>query len=668
MNGGIILKSVTLGVLAHVDAGKTTLIEALLYNTNMIRKLGRVDHKDAFLDTDDLEKMRGITIYSKQAFFEYEDTRFYILDTPGHVDFSTQLESNVKVMDYAILVVSGVDKVQSHTRTLWNILKKNNIPVFVFVNKMDRDVDKEEIMACLKNKLSDNCIDFSDKDEMIEEVAATNEELMEIFFDSDNIDYAKWFDIIADKICNREVFPCFFGSALYDKEIKRFIEYINKLTVVRNDGNSFEKLNIVNNNIYNNIEEKNIGRVFRILHDNNNRITFFKVLNGIFRVKDVIGEEKINQIRIYNGNKFSTVNEVSKGCLCAVTGINNVKIGDMIIDNEVFSENTDNSIVPVLKSKVIINDSTSPNFVLDAFKILEDEDPMLMVEWNEILSEIHISIMGKIQLEVLKEIVDKRFGYDVDFGKCEVVYKETVKKSVMGVGHFEPLRHYSEAHIKIIPDKLGSGITVSSECKNDVLDKNYQNSIMHSLSVKEHKGILIGVNLTDVKLVLNKGRSHLKHTEGGDFYEASTRAVRQGLFILGEDNMELLEPFYLFEIDVPMDYTGKVMSDISKMYGEFEEPSIANDRAIIKGKGPVVTFMEYPMEVASFSKGEGKVGLSFCGYFPCHNKDEVIESVGYDKERDTSNPSFSVFCSHGAGFNVAWNEVYDYAHLEIDEV
>jgi len=636
------MNSKTLGILAHVDAGKTTLTEAILFETGAIRTQGRVDHKDTFLDTYDLEKSRGITIFSKQAVFKIEDTDYCLVDTPGHVDFSAEMERAVSIMDYAVLVISAADLVQSHTETIWNILKDYKVPVFIFINKMDYcEFSKEFIILQLQKNLSPACIDFTSDTEVLKEnLAVCDDTLAQYYFDNE-ADRQKWLTQIKAQISKRLLFPCFFGSALYNEGIKDFIKGLHILTDNKNYIPKFQ------------------AKVYKILHDEQkNRLTFMKITGGKLKVKDSINEEKVNQIRIYSGNKFTVVNEVSAGSICAVTGLSNTAAGEIIGNN---SHKTSFHLEPALSAKVILPPQENPVTVLSYFKLLEQEEPELHVSWNEALKEIQINIMGKIQLEILKERIKERFNLNVDFGDCKILYKETIKNTVIGYGHFEPLRHYAEVHLKIEPAVRGSGIILENICKTDILDKNYQNLILTHLAEKEFKGILTGSPLTDVKITLLTGRSHIKHTEGGDFREATYRAVRQGLE--KAENI-LLEPFYEFKMEIPSEYAGRAMSDIQRLYGEFSPPVINEDTAIIVGNGPAATFMNYPMEVNIYTKGRGRIYCKNAGYRPCHNCEEVIKNIDYDKDSDIDNVSSSVFCSHGAGFSVKWNEVEKYIHIK----
>ena len=635
------MNSKTLGILAHVDAGKTTLTEALLFETGTIRTQGRVDHKDTFLDTYDLEKSRGITIFSKQAVFKIENTNYCLVDTPGHIDFSAEMERAVSIMDYAILVISAADLVQSHTETIWNILKNYKVPVFIFINKMDYcKFSKEFIILQLQKNLSSACIDFTSATEILKENLAVSDDILAQYYFDNEPDRQKWLTQIKNQISKRLLFPCFFGSALYNEGIKDFIKGLHILTDNKNYVQNFQ------------------AKVYKILHDEQkNRLTFMKITGGKLKVKDSINEEKVNQIRIYSGNKFTTVNEVSAGSICAVTGLNNTFAGEIIGSN---SCKIDFCLEPALSAKVIISPPDDPSIVVSYFKLLEQEEPELHVLWNETLKEIQINIMGKIQLEILKERIKERFNLNIDFGDCKILYKETIQNTVIGYGHFEPLRHYAEVHLKLEPADRGSGIILDNICKTDILDKNYQNLILTHLAEKEFKGILTGSPLTDVKITLLTGRSHIKHTEGGDFREATYRAVRQGLE--KAENI-LLEPFYEFKIEIPSEYAGRAMSDIQRLYGEFSPPIINEDTAIIMGKGPIATFMNYPMEVNIYTKGKGHIYCKNAGYQPCHNCEEVIKNIGYDKDSDIDNVSSSVFCSHGAGFSVKWNEVEKYIHI-----
>ncbi len=642
-------ENITLGILAHVDAGKTTLTEAILYKTGAIRKKGRVDHKDTFLDTHNIERLRGITVFSKQAEFYIDEKKFTLIDTPGHVDFSPEMERSIRVLDYAVVVISGVEGIQSHSETVWRLLEKYNIPTFIFVNKMDREgAERENIINSIKEKFSDKSIEVcynenTLSDDFIENFASLDEELLEKYFEGDT-DYNEWIEIFCNYLKERKVFPVFFGSALNDIGIDLFIKGLGSFTL---------------NKLY---DDEKSARIFKILHDEQgNRLTFLKITGGIWNVKDTVCYddiiEKINQIRIYNGDKFVTVQSVKAGDICAFTGFTETKAGKSIGNDVEFKS----LLSPVLSVKVIVKDDTDIVTALRNMKIIEEEEPELSVVFRKENSSIEIHIMGTIQLEILKDIVKNRFNMDIDFGPCEIIYKETIRGSVMGYGHFEPLRHYAETQLRIDEGERGSGIKVNDECSEDLLDKNYHRLIISHILEKEHKGILTGSPLTDVSITLTAGKAHLKHTEGGDFREATYRAIRQGL---EKAENVLLEPFYNFRIEVPTEYLGRVISDMTRLKGEFNPPVMTETTAIVTGKGPVVLFMDYPLEAAAYSKGKASVQFYSGGYFECHNTDEVIEKIGYDKERDIENTSSSVFCSHGAGYEVKWFDVDEARHIK----
>ena len=649
-----------LGILAHVDAGKTTFSEQLLYHTRAIRKLGRVDHQDAFMDHHPIERERGITIFSDQAVFEIGEDTYYLVDTPGHVDFSSETERAIQVMDAAVIVVSGVEGVQSHTETLWKLLLRYQVPTLIFINKTDREgADIPGVMKALKSKCSPDCLlftghygDGSMDTALAEAVAERDEALLEAYFDT-GYEAKKWQEPLRRMFKERAVFPVFAGSALNDTGVDAFIEAMAALL----HGEESRE------------DQPFSGHVYKILHDSaGSRLSFVKVTGCRLRVKDEVatGEDsegkiirqKINEIRIYSGGRYTTVPEAVPGDLCAVTGLSGTRPGDGIGENRYHA---DYATVPLLTAKVIYDESLNVRTVLEAFKELEDEDPMLEVVWNESLQEMHIHIMGAIQLEVLEEIVRERFGLEVRFGDCEILYKETIAAPVIGYGHFEPLRHYAEVHLRLEPTAPGTGITFDSACSVDILDANYQNLIKTHVFEREHKGVLTGSPITDMRIVVINGRAHLKHTEGGDFRQAVYRAIRQGL---EQAESVLLEPVYRFEIDVPAEAMGRVMSDIQKMAGRFEAPEIAAEQAVITGFCPVATMMNYSQEILSFTKGRGLLRASFAGYEPCHNAEEVIERVNYDKKHDVENTSDSVFCSHGAGFNVPWDQVQKYIHCK----
>lgn len=647
----------TIGILAHVDAGKTTFSEQILYHTKSIRNRGRVDHKNSFLDTHDIEKERGITVFSEQATFQIGSSTYYLIDTPGHIDFSTEMERALSILDYAILLISGVEGIQGHTETIWNLLRKYNIPTFIFINKMDRTgADLERVLEEVNENLAnDIChIDFIHgmSEELIEFISERNEDLLERYF---NGDYEEeiWINELKELIKENKIFPCLSGSALQDEGIDNFLNIFNELTYTNYDE-----------------EEEFSGRVHKIRYDNNGtRITFIKAISGSLKVRDEITygmldeeiTEKVSSIRLYNGNKFSTVEKISAGDVFAVTGITKAMPGEDIGKNR---GNIKFNMIPTLTSKVIFDKSYNVKEVLGYFRILENEDPALNIIWNETHQEIQVSIMGKIQLEVLKEVVLNRFNLKIEFGPCEIMYKETIDSKTYGYGHFEPLKHYAEVHLKMEPNKRGEGITFENKCHADDLTTGNQNLIKTHIFERNHHGLLTGSSITDMKITLLTGRAHNKHTEGGDFREATFRSIRQGL---EKANNILLEPFYKFKIDVELDYMGKVISDIQRLNGSFDPPETKINKVSITGRGPVSTFMDYSSEILTFTRGKGSVSLIFDGYDVCHNTEEAIEKIGYDKNADIEYSSSSIFCSKGQGFVVPWDKVEEYIHCEVKE-
>lgn len=638
------MKKIVVGILAHVDSGKTTLSEALLYQSGAIKKLGRVDHKNSFLDTFNLERDRGITIFSKQAVFDTENTSFSLLDTPGHIDFSAETERTLQVLDYAILVVSATNGIQSHTHTLWKLLSKYNVPVFIFVNKTDLEgADKNRVLEELKTKFSSGCVNFSgdNKEEFYENVALCHEKLLNQYYEKDCIDDS----LITEYICRRKVFPCFFGSALKLEGTAEFLQGLDRYTKIPLYGDEFG------------------AKVFKISEDKGQRLTHLKVTGGTLNVRDTVispknkDGEKINQIRIYNGDKFTVTDKAEGGTVCAVTGITFAQSGDGLG----CEKNSSMPILqPVLNYKLELPENTDPHKAFDNMKVLEREDPQLKVVWNQRLSEIHIQLMGDIQLEVLQEIIKERFSMDVSFSKGSIIYKETIADTVEGVGHFEPLRHYAEVHLILKPGKKDSGIVIKNECKEDVLDKNWQRLIITHLYEKTHLGVLTGSPITDIEIILASGKAHPKHTEGGDFRQATYRAVRQGL---RQAKSVLLEPVYEFTLEIPTENTGRAMTDIQRMSGTFDTPENSGEITIIKGTAPVSEMGDYAREVMQYTHGKGKLACALKGYEPCHNSNEVIETLGYDCDGDTDNPCDSVFCSHGSGYNVKWDQVKSHMHL-----
>lgn len=638
------MKKIVIGILAHVDSGKTTLSEALLYQSGNISRLGRVDHRNSFLDTFSLERNRGITIFSKQAVLKYKDTEFTLLDTPGHVDFSAETERTLQVLDYAVLVISATDGIQSHTQTLWKLLAKYNVPCFIFINKMDLDgADREQVVSELKTKFSDGCVDFdrNNTSEFYENIALCDEKLLNQYYESETI---KKDDIITC-IKSRKIFPCRFGSALRLEGVVEFLECLYSYTETPKYSSEFA------------------GKVYKISEDKGQRLTFLKITGGSLKVKEILKSdknehsEKVNQIRIYSGDKFSTVDEAAAGTVCAVTGITFAGPGDGLGTEE----NTGLPVLePVLTYRLELPDDINAHTALEKMKILEAEDPQLKVVWNERPGEIQVQLMGDVQLEVLQSIIAERFGINVFFGKGNIIYKETIEDTVEGVGHFEPLRHYAEVHLLLKPAKRDSGIVFKSNCKEDLLDKNWQRLILTHLYEKTHIGVLTGSPITDMEITLVSGKAHAKHTEGGDFRQATYRAVRHGMRCA---KSVLLEPVYEFTLEVPTENIGRAMIDIQRMHGNFSTPETTGDCSVISGTAPVSTMYDYSREVIQYTHGKGKLICTLKGYEPCHNADEVIENIGYDCDSDTDNSCDSVFCSHGVGYTVKWNEVKSHMHL-----
>ncbi len=630
------------GIMAHVDAGKTTLSEALLYHSGSIRKMGRVDNQDAFLDNYALERERGITIFSKQAQIRLGEQEITLLDTPGHIDFSAEMERTLQVLDYAILVVSGADGVQGHTRTLWQLLKRYQIPAFLFINKMDQlGTDKQLLLKELQENLSENCVDFTEahSESFYDSLAMCSEEAMEQFLEQGIIEIEE----IQKLIQMRQMFPCFFGSALKEQGIDEFLEGIKTYCKVP---------------VY---SEEFGARVFKIARDEQgNRLTYLKITGGNLKVKTVLPgqQEKINQIRIYSGEKYTTAEEVEAGTVCALTGLSQTQPGEGF---GIESQKSVPILEPVLTYQIELPKGTDAAAFLPKLRILEEEEPELHIVWDEQLKEIRVQVMGEVQIEILKYLIQERFGIEVSFGTGSIVYKETIQNVVEGVGHFEPLRHYAEVHLRMEPGESGSGLQFETQCSEDLLSRNWQRLILTHLEEKEHKGVLTGAPITDMKITLTAGRAHQKHTEGGDFRQATYRAVRQGL---KQAQSVLLEPYYDFRLEVPEGSIGRAMTDLERMYGKFETPQIQNGQAILIGSAPVALIQDYQKEVTAYTKGEGKLFCNISGYGPCHNAEEVIAAKGYDADADLENPTGSVFCAHGAGFVVNWDEVKNYMHLE----
>lgn len=648
----------TIGILAHVDGGKTTFAEQLLYHTKSIRQRGRVDHKDAFLDSHDIERERGITVFSGQGIMSYNGSNYYLLDTPGHVDFSAEMERAIQVMDYAVVLVSAVEGVEGHTETVWHLLQKHNIPTFFFINKTDRvGADVTGVLEEIRSNLTEGVFDITESfqndkmnEDLIEFIAERDELLLEEYLEG-SFNEGLWLRAFRDMIKKRKVFPSSSGSALQDTGIIEFLEKLDVLTST--DYCSHGQFS---------------GKVYKIRHDENGvRVTHIKALSGSLKVRDELsfeeGEnkavEKITQIRIYNGSRFKTVDEVRAGDIFGVTGLYIPRIGDSLGAS---GEKAVYDMVPTLKSRVIHDGFLNPKDVYKAFKMLDAEDPSLNVAWEDRLQEIHIQVMGLIQLEVLKELVEERFGFQVDFGSPKIIYKETIENAVYGFGHFEPLKHYAEVHLKLEPGLRNSGITFENVCHSDDLTTGHQNLIRHHIFERDHHGLLTGSALTDIKVTLITGRAHNKHTCGGDFREAAFRALRQALE--KADNI-LLEPYYNFKIKVETDYIGRVLSDIQNARGSFDSPKTSGSKITITGRVPAVNFMDYSTKLASFTQGRGSISLAYGGYHSCHNEEEVIKNIGYNKDADIEYSSSSIFCTKGQGYVVPWDKAEEMMHCHI---
>ena len=641
-----------IGILAHVDAGKTTLSEAMLYVSGSIRRMGRVDNGDAFLDNFELERSRGITIFSKQAVFRLGDTAVTLLDTPGHVDFSAEMERALQVLDYGVLVISGADGVQGHTLTLWRLLKKYDIPVFLFINKMDQEgTDKEALMAELKERLHEECIDFTERrsgsgrQKFYENIAMAEEETLEAFLEQGKIAEEEIRRLIAE----RKIFPCFFGAALKKEGVEEFLSGLHSY---------------IREKAY---PERFGAKVFKVARDHQgSRLTFLKVTGGSLKARMALEggrngkewEEKVNQIRIYSGEKYAVTEEVPAGNVCAVTGLSHTAPGEGLGTER---ESGLPVLEPVLTCKIELPPECDPALLFSKLKMLEEEEPQLHLVWNEALREIQAKIMGEVQTEVLKCLIMERFGVEVGFGEGNIVYKETIGNAVEGVGHFEPLKHYAEVHLLLEPGEPGSGLTFAADCSGDMLERNWQRLVLTHLEEKEHKGVLTGSPITDMKITLVGGRAHQKHTEGGDFRQACYRAVRQGLM---EARPVLLEPYYDFRLETPEKMIGRAMADMERMNGIFDTPFLQKGTAVLTGEAPVAALQGYAKELAAYTKGHGRLFCTWKGYKTCHNTEEVVKKIGYEAERDTDNPSGSIFCAHGAGYYVEWDEVKDYMHVE----
>ncbi len=634
-------KKLVIGILAHVDAGKTTLAEAILYSLGRLRKLGRVDHKDAYLDTYELERARGITIFSKQALVKLGEQEITLLDTPGHVDFSAEMERTLQVLDAAILVINGADGVQGHVETLWRLLKRYEIPVFLFVNKMDQvGTDREKLLAELKERLDGRCVDFGegqDQEQYLENVAVCQEALMEEYLETGALEEAG----ITKAIRDRDIFPVYFGSALKLIGVDGLLAGIERFALpVAVKSEAFG------------------ARVFKISRDpQGNRLTHMKITSGSLKVKSLINGEKVDQIRLYSGTSYELAEEVWPGTICAVTGLKETRSGQGIGCEK---EGMLPLLEPLLTYRIQLPEGCDVHKMLGQLRQLEEEIPELHIVWKEAVGEIHAQVMGEVQIEILKSLIRERFDVEVDFGTGSIVYKETIAEPIEGVGHFEPLRHYAEVHLLLQPGEAGSGLTFDSRCSEDVLDRNWQRLILTHLMERQHPGVLIGAEITDMRITLVNGRAHIKHTEGGDFRQSTYRAVRQGL---RKASSVLLEPVYEFVLEVPADMIGRAMTDVQRMHGSFAPPLTEGDMAVLKGTAPVATMGGYQTEVTSYTRGRGRLSCILKGYEPCHNTEEVILQAGYDPEADLENPTGSVFCAHGAGFVVNWDQVDDYAHL-----
>ena len=651
------IDNLVLGLLAHVDAGKTTLSEAMLYLNGQIRKMGRVDTGDAFFDNYIVERERCITIFSKQARLSFKCRKITLIDTPGHVDFSAEMERTLQVLDYAVLIISASDGVQGHTRTLWSLLARYNIPTFIFVNKMDQpNTESDKVLSEIRSKLDERCIAFDNRDvsdlslDEMETISMCDEQTMDSYLKNGKIDL----EDIRHLIKERKLFPCFFGSALRLQGIDTLLNAIETYSIPNSYPTSFG------------------AKVYKVSRDKQgNRLTHLKITGGTLKVKDLMTnkkseanhieefwEEKINQICVYLGERYESVSEVSAGDICAVLGLNYTYPGQGL---GIESDSDLPLLEPVLTYQIILNENNDYNGMISKLKQIEEEEPQLYIAWNEQLKEIQVQLMGEVQIDVLKNMIWERFGIEVEFGKGNIVYKETIADTVEGVGHFEPLKHYAEVHLKMEPSDLGSGLQFETQLSEDDLDKNWQKLILTHLEERQHKGVLVGADITDMKITLVAGKAHQKHTEGGDFRQATYRAVRQGLM---QAKNVLLEPYYEFRLEIPQENIGRAMTDIERMYGKCNTPNILDGVATLIGIAPVSAIREYHNEVTSYTKGLGRLICTLKGYAPCHNTKEVIDSINYDIESDFKNPSGSVFCAHGECFTVDWHEVKDYMHIQ----
>ncbi len=666
------MKKIVLGIVAHVDAGKTTLAEGLLFSCGNLRKIGRVDHKDAFLDYVDVERERGITVFSKQAKVAWKDMEITLLDTPGHVDFSAEMERTLQVLDYCLLVIDGPDGVQGHVQTIWKLLKQYGIPTFLFINKMDQPgADEDAILKELQNRLDPGChrmeqlylgrsdaeemysaqdADSGDREQGVEEIALCHESLMEEYLETGRLSV----NSLAQAIRHRYLYPCYFGSALHLQGVEELLDGLHAFTESPLYPAEFG------------------ARVYKISRDAaGNRLTHMKITGGVLEVKKVVHnqnsaqgeagwEEKVDQIRCYNGGQYTLAECVSAGEICAVTGLSRTHVGQGLGRE---SQNTTPILVPVLSYGLVLPEGSDPAKVLADIRKLEEEDPQLLIQWQEHTKEIQVQVMGDVQLEILKRLIWERLGLSVEFTEGNILYRETIASPVVGIGHFEPLRHYAEVQLLLEPGEPGSGIQVSTACSEDVLEKNWQRLIFTHLEEKKHLGVLTGAPVTDVKITLLAGRAHNKHTEGGDFRQATYRAIRQGLM---QAQSVLLEPMFSYVLEVPTEHVGRAMTDIRRMHGTFQGPETLGEISVLTGTAPVATFGEYARQVTAYTRGHGRLSCSLQGYEPCHNQEEVVATCGYNADADVNNPSSSVFCSHGAGFVVPWDQVPQYAHLEVD--
>lgn len=634
------MKKITIGMLAHVDAGKTTLSESMLYVAGSIRKLGRVDHQDTFLDYDIQERNRGITIFSKQADLHWKDTKITLLDTPGHVDFSTEMERTLQILDYAILIINGLDGVQTHTKTVWDLLYHYQIPTFIFVNKMDmKQAHKEQIYAMIQDELSSNCIDFTAPiDEVYEQIALTNDFFLETYFKNNKIDDL----LIKQAIVDRELFPCFFGSALKIDGIEQFIDGLIKYTNKKQYSDIFG------------------AKVFKISRDEQgSKLTHMKITGGVLKVKsEVLENEKVDQIRQYSGHKYTVVQEATAGNVYAVTGLKNIYPGQGLGMEKTSAQTI---LSPYMSYRLVLPSNSDVFTMLKQLQQLAQEDPQLRVRYQQQTKDIHLQLMGEVQTEVLKHIIKERFDVDVTFAQGNIIYKETILEAIEGVGHYEPLGHYAEVHLTMEPGELGSGLQFATTCKQDVLHQNYQRLILSHLEEKEHIGVLTGSPITDMKITLVTGKAHLKHTVGGDFREATYRAVRQGLHVASSI---LLEPYYRFQLEIPVEHLSKAIYDIEQMHGQYSIIENGGQMVIIEGSAPISKMQNYQSVVISYTKGQGKLFCIAQGYRPCHNQQEIIDTIAYDSAADKENPASSIFCRQGAGFSVPWDLVREHMHVD----